>query len=250
MATIRIKYLNTVDQSDRNDRRGARRLPFTLDQNALSQAETQTAPLPSRAVNGALVLVVGPSGAGKDSIQSYARAQLAGDHRFVFARRLITRAEADPSEDHEACDARTFTAEEAAGNLALSWRAHSTAYGIRRAILDDLACGRIVIANVSRGVIGAGSALAPRVVVVHITAQPAVLAARLQQRGRETADEILARLAREAPLPPTDARLVVISNDGPITEGGTAFLTLLRELAAQSQTSGQRHLDQNAEPRL
>jgi len=42
-----------------------------------------------------LVLVVGPSGAGKDSLLKAAREEFRGDPRIGFARRVITRP-ADP----------------------------------------------------------------------------------------------------------------------------------------------------------
>ena len=45
---------------------------------------------------GCFVAVVGPSGAGKDTIMDAARVALAGDTRFHFVRRIITR----PQEPH------------------------------------------------------------------------------------------------------------------------------------------------------
>ena len=48
-----------------------------------------------------LVLIVGPSGVGKDALISYCRSRLAGGEAVVFPRRTITRAAGDGSEDHD-----------------------------------------------------------------------------------------------------------------------------------------------------
>src|SRR3569833_150302 len=47
-----------------------------------------------------VALVVGPSGAGKDTLIGGAREALAGDDRFVFVRRIVTRA-GNSAEDHD-----------------------------------------------------------------------------------------------------------------------------------------------------
>jgi ribose 1,5-bisphosphokinase len=190
---------------------------------------------------GAIVLVAGPSGAGKDTVIAFARARLADNPRFAFARRLITR-KVDGIEQHEACSDATFLAAEAAGDLALSWRAHGIAYGIRRSTVDEVERGRIVVANV----VPAGLALTPRALVVYLTASPSVLARRLEQRGRETAADITARLAREAPLLDVTASVVTINNDGPIEQAGGAFLRAILKLG---ETSQKRHAGDDAEPR-
>jgi ribose 1,5-bisphosphokinase len=166
---------------------------------------------------GLLMPVVGPSGAGKDTLMAAARARLAGDPRFVFARRTITRPAEAGGEDHDPIDEAGFAAALARGDFALHWRAHGLAYGIPRRIEAELAAGRVVMANLSRGVLAEAAARYP-VRVLMITAPPEVLAARLAARGRETAADIAARLAREVTLPDGIAVTTVV-NDGTLEEG-------------------------------
>jgi ribose 1,5-bisphosphokinase len=181
---------------------------------------------------GGLVLVVGPSGVGKDSLIGYARTQLGTGRRFVFARRLITRTTADAGEDYESCTPQAFEAAAAARQLALWWHAHGTAYGLRCGIIDDIGRGSIVIANVSRSVIGAARELVPRILIVQAAASAEVLSERLQRRGRETSDEIRERLARERLVPALDGPVVTIDNDGPVDIGGRALVAALTAFAA------------------
>jgi ribose 1,5-bisphosphokinase len=75
---------------------------------------------------GCLVLVVGPSGAGKDTLIRLARTALAGDARYVFPRRLVTRPPS-ADEDNAEIDEAAFAEGQAAGRFTLSWRAHGRA---------------------------------------------------------------------------------------------------------------------------
>ncbi len=184
-----------------------------------------------RAVNGAdamLVLVVGPSGAGKDTVLGMARAALAGDPRFCFVRRTITRPADAGGEDHDAVTEAGFATRE----HALQWEAHGLKYGIPIGIEDDLAQGRIVIANVSRSVIERAAGRYP-VRVVEITAPVPVLARRLAARGRETEADIAARLARNVPLPASN-QVDTVTNDKSPDEAAAVFLGLLRRYAEMS----------------
>jgi phosphonate metabolism protein PhnN/1,5-bisphosphokinase (PRPP-forming) len=181
---------------------------------------------------GTLVLVVGPSGAGKDTLMEAARVALADDPQVLFARRLITRR-GGLGEDHDSCDLASFEAAERAGALALSWRAHGLAYGIPAGVLAELAAGRTVVANVSRAVIPQAEKIAGNVLVLEVTASAPVLAARLAGRGRESAGDIEARLAREAPVVVTTARHVVVRNETSVEAATRAFVAALREAPAR-----------------
>ncbi len=158
------------------------------------------------------------------------RAGLAGDPRFRFARRLITRPAMAGAEDHDSCDEAAFHGAEARGELALSWRAHGLSYGIPAAELSGVDEGAVVIVNVSRAVIATAERLAERVIVLNITAPVPVLAQRLAARGRESAANIAARLRREAPLTAERAEIITIMNDRSVAEAAQELLAALRAL--------------------
>lgn len=179
-------------------------------------------------ISGTLVAIVGPSGAGKDTLLNAARAALADDPRFVFVRRVITRPAEAGGEDHEPCTPEIFALRGASGEFALDWHAHGLSYGVPTARLAPLETGAVVIVNLSRKVIAQAEAAFPRLAVVEITAPIAILAERLAARGRENRDEITARLAREAPLVAHRATIHRISNDRDLADVSAEFLNLLR----------------------
>jgi ribose 1,5-bisphosphokinase len=118
---------------------------------------------------GSLVLVVGPSGVGKDTLIRGARHALGNDKRFVFVRRLVTRPTSIEVEDHEGLDPETFRQMDEAGRFALSWDAHNLRYALPLSVDTDLALGKTVVANVSRYVLGEAIAKYPACAVVLIS---------------------------------------------------------------------------------
>ncbi|WP_338697496.1 phosphonate metabolism protein/1,5-bisphosphokinase (PRPP-forming) PhnN [Bradyrhizobium sp. 26S5] len=144
---------------------------------------------------GRLILVVGPSGAGKDTLLGLAKVACADDRDIVFARRLITR-QASVSEDNEEVSADTFQRAAAARDYAMHWDAHGHRYALSRTIDDDIRAGHTVIANVSRTVIAAARRNYANAIVVSVTAPPDVLAARLAARGRASDGGLAQRLGR------------------------------------------------------
>jgi len=180
--------------------------------------------------SGTLVLVVGPSGAGKDTLIDAARVSLATNERFVFSRRIVTRTSHDASEQHDAISADDFDRAEAEGTFLLSWSAHGLGYAIPNAAREALRQSRVVVANVSRGSIQDAEHLVERVVVLHVTAPIDVLAMRIAARGREPVEAIASRLSRQAPLTATRAPIVEIVNDGPLAAASRRFIEVLRSL--------------------
>jgi len=161
---------------------------------------------------GRLVLVVGPSGAGKDTLLGVARAACVDDRTVVFPRRVITR-EASASEDNDEVSIGTFQEALARGEYAMHWEAHGHCYALSRAMEDEIRSGRTVVANVSRTVIGAARRAYADVVVILITAPPNVLAERIAMRARSSdgmAENRLRRTVEDASAVPD----VTIVNTG------------------------------------
>lgn len=174
------------------------------------------------------MLVVGPSGVGKDTLLDGAKAALTGEAGVVFPRRQITRPAEAGGEDHIPVSNNAFSARDAAGDYALAWRAHGLGYGVPVEIGDDLAAGRTVVVNVSREVLDDARARFSKVRVVSITADRKALAARLKARGREDGADIAKRLARAEAIPVVGDDVVGVANDGTPSEGIAKLVAAIR----------------------
>ncbi|MGF6859975.1 ribose 1,5-bisphosphokinase [Rhodobacteraceae bacterium MBR-64] len=175
-------------------------------------------------MTGRLFLVVGPSGAGKDTVIAGTMDRLSPEDDVILARRIITRPlHADGAEQHVPVTPAAFARLRAAGAFALDWDSHGLSYGIGAELRHWLAAGMTVIANGSRAALPAARvAFGSALIATEITARPETLAARLAARGRESAPDIAARLSRTDGLPPVPVDLT-IANDG-TPEGAAAAL--------------------------
>ena len=177
---------------------------------------------------GRLVLVVGPSGAGKDTLIDGARMASKGNAALVFPRRVVTRAPSE-FEDHDTVDPETFDRDCLGGRFALSWNAHGHRYGIPVSIIKDIRCGQTVICNVSRTVVDLARDRYAHVVVVLIAAPAHVLEVRLVSRQRVSDGNLTARIARSAELDQSCRPNFVIRNVGRPVIGIRRLLNVIRD---------------------
>jgi ribose 1,5-bisphosphokinase len=175
---------------------------------------------------GRLVLVVGPSGAGKDTLLRVARAACIEDHDIVFPRRIVTR-ESSVDEDNVAVSPDEFRRAREHGEFAVHWEAHGHCYALPLDLNDDIRAGRVVVANVSRTVIGALRQTYANVVVVAITAPPDVLAQRLAARSRDSDGNIAERLTRSVGDASAQADVTIL-NAGSAEYHGRQLLRVIR----------------------
>lgn len=186
---------------------------------------------------GVFVPVVGPSGAGKDSVMDFARDAFAQNGRIHFARRVITRPASPEAEDHDTLSEDDFRAAQRRGVFALSWGSHGLLYGIPSEV-DDLICNRgVVIANLSRASVAEAKTRYANVMPVLITVSPHIMALRLAARGRESAADIKARIARNTSYSAFDEDCHPIDNSGELEEAGNAFVHLVMNAVEQATMS-------------
>ena len=175
-------------------------------------------------MSGRFIAIVGPSGVGKDSVMESLAAR---DPRLGLVRRVITRPGDAGGEDFDGVTPDEFHARAAQGDFALTWPAHGLHYAIPASVVDDLAAGRDMLANLSRAALPAAKAQFDSFMVIRLTAERDVLAQRLAARGREAADDIARRLARADDALPDGIAAASVDNSGDLDATVARILTLL-----------------------
>ena len=175
----------------------------------------------------ALVYVMGPAGAGKDSVLRYARRRLDGRHPVVFAHRYITRPLGEDIENYIALSRGEFALRKKRGLFAFDWSAYGFRYGIGIEIQAWLNAGVSVVIDGSRAHFSRHAARLSNIVPVLITTSEAELRRRLIRRGREGKDAIEQRLRRARRFAPLHPALVTIDNSGPLERAAETFCRML-----------------------
>jgi len=192
-------------------------------------SERQSVPV----TGGAFVAVVGPSGCGKDTLINHARRALSSRNNVFFVRRVITRPIDGATEDHIPVTVEQFERKRGDGDFAFHWDAHGLKYGLPVEIDARIRDGDCAVCNGSRAVLEALSRRYAGFQVVSITAAPEKIAQRLARRGRESSDEIRARLERSAELSDTWPGAIIVNNSTTIEAAGDRLVDVIRNVAGQ-----------------
>ncbi|MGB7803826.1 ribose 1,5-bisphosphokinase [Buttiauxella sp.] len=173
-----------------------------------------------------IVWLMGPSGSGKDSLLTALRQQ--ENNQLLVAHRYITRPYDTGCENHIALSEKEFTQRQQQGLFALCWQAHHQCYGVGIELDIWLDSGFDVVVNGSRQHLAQararyGEALVP--ICLHVSTD--VLRKRLEQRGRENAQQIEQRLQRAALYAPDVDKCLILNNDDNLDETVSSFMHLI-----------------------
>jgi ribose 1,5-bisphosphokinase len=186
---------------------------------------------PLKAGLGRLFYIMGASGAGKDTLLRGCRESSTDDLRPLVAHRYITRTPDGGTESHIWLSDTEFGQRVALGAFAMHWSANGFRYGIGREIDQWLARGGQVLVNGSRGYLDEARAHYGKTLIpVLVRVDPDRLRQRLVLRGRESVDQIDARIRRARELEqklPSDC--LVIENNGNVEDAVSNLLAAIAE---------------------
>lgn len=173
-----------------------------------------------------IVLLVGVSGTGKDSLLRIGRRHFKQHPDIIFVRRYITRPP-DENENNYYLDTMAFSCLRQQNFFLSHWQAHGNHYGIG---YHQVSGPDLIICSISRTAIKDFETHFPgRVTVILITVPANILRTRLQQRKREDDDAIKKRLAR-AEMRIKATHLIRFDNSDPLEITGPKFTRLLTSL--------------------
>jgi ribose 1,5-bisphosphokinase len=168
-----------------------------------------------------IILIVGPSGAGKDTLINSIKGKIDAN----FVKRHITR-KPTPSEQNYFVEEGDFEKLKDEEFFISTWEAHSYQYGIAK---DEIKNGLNII-SVSRGVIEDFEKNFNKVATINITVSKEELYKRLKNRNRESEEEIQERLKRS--YKHIKAKMLFdFNNSASLQKSANDFLKLIKHIS-------------------
>ena len=176
-----------------------------------------------------LILVVGASGAGKDSLLKVAKLHFRDYPNVHFLRRYITRKPGE-FEDNFYVDDIAFEILKDHGFFFSFWYAHDLKYGVPRQEIESLKENETIIVSISRTKIREfEQRFSGKVTTINITAEESIIKERLERRKRESSMQIKTRLERML-IPVSASNLINFENNAGLEISSVSFLSILKEI--------------------
>ena len=176
---------------------------------------------------GKLVLVVGNSGSGKDSIMKGVKERYPSDLLSLYlTQRYITRPYSD-TEDNIAVTPEDFKIMSLQGKFVLEWHIYGLDYGVPIEIDEWLKKGHPVLVNVSRSIVKKARKIYQNIVVVFIDVPFEITLKRVKERARESGvrlEERILRARQNQYIPDAD---FIVDNSGDLEDAINEFLSYL-----------------------
>ena len=172
-----------------------------------------------------IFLVVGNSGAGKDTLIREVQKRFPTNKIAVKVPiRVITRPPSPGTEDFESVDEKTFLKLKNEGAFALDWHIYDMYYGVRKEIIEWSNQGHPVLINVSRNIIEPARKRYPGIKVIFVRVPFEITEKRLQKRGRERGEALNIRLERARKNQDPASADYVVDNSGDLAEASKTML--------------------------
>jgi len=176
---------------------------------------------------GKLVLVVGNSGSGKDSIISGVVKRFPSNLKEIhLVRRYITRPVSE-TEDNIAITTEVFKKMSIQEKFALEWHIYDLDYGVPIDIDEWLKRGHLVIVNVSRTIIKKARSIYRNILVVFISVPFNITLKRVKERARESGKLLQDRIQRAKDNKTFPEADIVVDNSGELEIAIDQFLSNL-----------------------
>jgi len=173
---------------------------------------------------GSLIVVVGPSGSGKDSLLAAVGKHYVDNVGVKIVQRVITRPADAGHEPHRPMTKDEFLAARERGEFAVTWGAHSLHYGVPVHVHQWLAEGRVAILNGSRAAMDNIRQVFPSSRTVLVSVDESTLASRLVNRARENSSDISSRLGRKPDMLLREGLDIEIDNSGELQTAAKQLL--------------------------